>query len=538
MTTRRSAASSPDSRGRAVLADAFKHGQIAWKPLPGSQVLALSCPANHILFEGTRGPGKTDTQIVRFAKRCNMGYGRFWRGILFDREYKNLDDIINKSLRWFSEFAPEASFSGGGGGGRWRWPGGEELLLRHMKRPVDYYKYHGHEYPSIGWNELTKYPTSELYDTMMSCNRTSFRPEDHPVTIDGDIYKETGQIVLVNEDDDAAMEHILPPIPLEVFSTTNPFGPGHNWVKRRFIDPAEPGQIVRKVVSVFNPRTKQREDVTRTQVRIFGSYKENIYLPPEYIAELESMTDENKRKAWLWGDWDVVSGGAFDDVWSPKIVVPRFKIPKGWYLDRSFDWGSTHPFAVQWWAVANGEEVVLPDGRKFAPRKGSLILFHEWYGTKELGTNAGLKMSSPEIAQEIVRQEAAMRKQGWYEGTVQPGPADNQIGDTRESDVETIKRKMEKYGVHWTASDKSAGSRKIGLQLVRDRMEAVRDDLEEPGVYAMDHCRAFITTIPILPRDEDDPDDVDSAAEDHPYDAFRYRALAAPRIARRRALKH
>src|SRR3546814_20215094 len=71
------------------------------------------------------------------------------------------------------------------------------------------------------------------------------------------------------------------------------------WVKRVFIDPAEPGVPVVREINVFNPRTQQRETIRKYQVRIFGSYKENIFLPPEYIAELESITDENKREAWL-----------------------------------------------------------------------------------------------------------------------------------------------------------------------------------------------------------------------------------------------
>jgi hypothetical protein len=86
-----------------------------------------------------------------------------------------------------------------------------------------------------------------------------------------------------------------------VFATTNPYGAGHAAVKRRFIDPAPYGHVVKKTIDVFNPRTQQREPVTKTQVTIFGSYKENIYLSPEYIAELESISDENIRAAWLWG---------------------------------------------------------------------------------------------------------------------------------------------------------------------------------------------------------------------------------------------
>lgn len=480
---------------------------LVWQPLPGSQVVALSCPASHTLYEGTRGPGKTDIQLWRFRMRVGMGYGAFWNGIIFDRSYKNLTDIVNKSTRWFHAMNDGAKFSSGSGGYRWTWPTGESLSFRHIKRSADYWLYHGHEYPWIGWNELCRYPTSELYDAMMSCNRTSFLPHEHPLP-DGSL---------------------LPEIPLEVFSTANPYGPGHNWVKRRFIDAGPPGSLIRNTVNVFNPRTQQREDVVRTQCRIFGSYKENKYLSPEYIAELESISDENKRKAWLWGDWDIVAGGAFDDLWNAAVLVkPRFKVPKTWRIDRSFDWGSTHPFSVGWWAEANGEEVVLPSGRRWCPVKGSLIRIAEWYGTREIGSNAGLKLSAAKVAAGIKEREASMLQAGWIQTTPRPGPADNQIGNINETDTKTIRQKMEDGGIKWTDSDKRAGSRHQGLELIRGRMEASIEG-EGPGIYFMDNCHAAIATLPTLPRDEDDPDDVDSSAEDHVYDDVRYRVLDAER---------
>lgn len=475
-----------------------------WEPLPGSQALLMSCPCNHILYEGTRGPGKTDGQIMFFRKHVGIGYGRFWRGVIFDREYKNLDDLISKSLRWFPQFFDGARFLSSRSDYKWVWPGGEELLFRQVKKKADYWSYHGQEFPFIGWNELSKYPTSEMYDSMMSCNRSSFIPEKHSPD----------------------PEKLLPKIPLVVLSTTNPYGAGHNWVKRKFIDVAAPGVVVKKTTNVFNPQTQQREDITKTQVRIFGSYKENIYLDPEYVAELESITDPNKRKAWLWGDWDVVAGGAFDDVWREDIhIIPRFAIPKSWRLDRSFDWGSTHPFSVGFWAEADGTEVVLHNGKRFCPARGSLIRCHEFYGSKEIGTNQGIKMSGTDIAKNIVRIEKELLTQGWVKGKFRGGPADGQIYDKPQIDVESIAKKMEDHKVSWVRADKSPGSRKIGLELVRNALEnALRG--EGPGLYIMDHCIAAKSTLPTLPRDEDDPDDIDTDAEDHPYDDIRYRVAA------------
>lgn len=478
--------------------------KVVWEPLPGSQALLMSCPCNHILYEGTRGPGKTDAQLMFFRKHVGIGYGRFWRGVIFDREYKNLDDLVSKSLRWFPQFFDGARFLSSRSDYKWVWPTGEELMFRQVKKQADYWNYHGQEFTFIGWNELSKFPTSEMYDAMMSCNRSSFIPEKHSPD----------------------PENPLPDIPLVVLSTTNPYGSGHNWVKQRFIDVAPAGSVIKQVTNVFNPRTQLREDITTTQVRIFGSYKENIYLDPQYVAGLESITEVNKRKAWLWGDWDVVAGGAFDDVWDESLqVVPRFKVPSGWRLDRSFDWGSTHPFSVGFWAEANGEEVTFPDGRKFCPPKGSLIRCHELYGTKKIGTNQGVKWSPGDIAKEIVAIEKQLNAEKWVKGKFRPGPADGQIYDKPRSDVESIAKKMEDYKVHWVRADKSKGSRKNGLELVRSALQnSLRG--EGPGLYIMDHCIAARATLPTLPRDEDDQDDVDTDAEDHPYDDIRYRVAA------------
>jgi len=84
-----------------------------------------------ILYEGTRGPGKTDAQLMAFRKHVGRGYGRFWRGVIFDREYKNLDDLISKSLRWFPQLdGPKPKFLSSTSDLKWVWETGEELLFR------------------------------------------------------------------------------------------------------------------------------------------------------------------------------------------------------------------------------------------------------------------------------------------------------------------------------------------------------------------------------------------------------------------------
>lgn len=481
--------------------------RVIWEPQPGSQSLALDARANIIVYTGTRGPGKTDAQLMRFRSRVGIGYGAAWRGVIFDQEYKNLDDIISKSKKWFPQFKDGAKFSASQGALKWEWPTGEALLLRVARRIEDYWDYHGHEYPFIGWNELTKYPTPELFDAMMSTNRTGWVPPS-----DGSI----------------------PPIPLEVFATTNPYGPGHSWVKRRFIDPAPYGKVLSTEVEVDTPgKPGHKTIVSKRQVAIFGSWMENKYLDPTYIATLMNERNKARKKAWLTGDWNIVAGGALDDIWDASVhVVPRFEVPKGWRIDRAFDWGSSHPFYVGWFAESDGTEAMIYENGKairFCPPRGSIVLIHEWYGCEPDQPNVGIKLSSPDIARGILAIEERMLRNGWISSTPSPGPADNQIANKTQSDELSIGSKMALAGVTWLYSNKAAKTRANGLQLIRDRLSASVDwaSKGEPskGLFFMAHCRSAIATIPQLPRDPKDPDDVDTNAEDHPYDVVRYRVL-------------
>ncbi|MDB9741491.1 hypothetical protein OAB00_01410 [Akkermansiaceae bacterium] len=513
--------------------------KIGWQPLPGSQTAVLACPADEILYHGTRGPGKTAAQLSYFTGRCGRGYGTHWRGIIFDRSYKNLDDIVKKSRELIPQIFPQAKFLSSKSDYCWKFPDGETLLFRHLDRITDYDKYHGHEYPFIGWNELTKFPTSELYDTMLSCNRSAFLPHEHSPKLTEVDKKVIDDCVLLDEPiPEDIGKKILPDIPLVCFSTTNPYGAGHTWVKKRWIDRAPPGALIKHSTTIFNPRTKKEEMITNSLVHIFGSYKENRFLDPKYIAKLDAIKDVNKRKAWLGGDWSVTSGGALDDLWSGSThIIPRFIIPDNWKITRAFDWGSSHPFAVGFWAISNGEEIQLMTGQRFSFPRGSLIRFGEIYGAETVtcphtgrqvpnyGSNKGVKASAREVARRIVEYEEELLEDGWISSKPEDGPADGQIFNVNESESGSIASKMAAEGVTWYAADKSKGTRKNGLELFRIALE---NSLlgEGPGLYIMSHCESFIETVPNIPRGEEkNIDDVDTTAEDHIYDETRYMIL-------------
>lgn len=458
---------------------------IAWAPHPGSQALFVASPIFETVYEGTRGPGKTNALLMDYCQHVGQGFGTAWRGILFRQSFPALADVVAKSLEWIPKVFPDAKFNESNH--VWRFGGGEELLLRYMDRPKDYWSYHGHEYPWVGWDELTNWPDLACYDVMKSCCRSS----------------RLG-------------------VPRKYRATANPHGPGHHAVKARFIDPAPRGHVVTDADG-------------NARVALHGHWSENTALlaaDPGYVARLRASTADNpdQAAAWIDGSWDVVAGTFFGPAWDARVhVLQPFPVPKAWPIDRSFDWGSSKPFSVGWWAEANGETVdvgVAPDGapirRTFV--RGTLIRVAEWYGCQPGRPNVGLGLDARAIAKGILAREAE-----WFpRRTVDAGPADSSIYDVQ--DGHCIADSFKAGGVRWVPANKGPGSRRNGWELMRERLTAAKAaPAELPGLYVFASCRDFIRTTPALPRDDIKTDDIDTKAEDHAADEARYRVLAGPK---------
>ena len=313
-----------------------------------------------------------------------------------------------------------------------------------------------------------------------------------------------------------------PNIPKHYRATCNPYGIGHNWVKARFIDPAPAGTIIEE--EDFDPHGNKR---VRERVRIHGELTENKVLQaadPEYIFRLNSITDPVKRAAWIHGSWDIVAGGMFDDVWDPSVhIIDPFDIPSEWRVDRSFDWGSATPFSVGWWAESDGSDVELKDGTILHTIRGDLFRIGEWYGW-DGEPNEGCRMLATNVAKGILEREAAMGRK------VRAGPADTQIYNVEQG--RCLADDMALTGVNWVRADKTPGSRKTGIEQMRDRFERSKNGAaprEKPGLFVFNTCRHFIRTIPVLSRSERDPDDIAEDLEDHVFDETRYRVRTPKR---------
>ena len=466
--------------------------EVAWAPQPGSQVLLLTCPIFEVLLHGNRGGGKTDCLLMDFIQDVGKGYGPEWRGIIFRKSFPDLEDIINKSLKWFKAIFGDAC-TYNQTKHVWTWKTGEKLYFAQFERESDYSKYHGHAYPFIGWEELTNYANDKCYKVMMSCCRSTH-----------------------------------PGVPRKYRSTCNPSGSGHHWVKLRFGLPGMDGIVISDAKDEYGETELPR-------VAIRSMLQENkilIAADPDYMKRiLAAARTPSERKAWETGSWDIVAGGMFDDLWDPEThVLPNFNIPSTWRIYRSFDWGYSKPFSVGWWAVSDGCDIMLPNGKIMSTLKGDRFRVYEWYGAVKFKANSGLQITNKKIAAGIVEREI---KWGIY-GRVKKGPADGSIfnKDGSESIADqmlhsvVLKNKRKVKGVPWVAADKRKGSRISGWQQCRQLLEgAVPIEgraREEKGMFITERCKDFQRMFPVAPRDEKDSDDLDTDSEDHLPDEVRY----------------
>lgn len=445
---------------------------ILWRPQPKQHVL-ISCPVEDVLYGGARGGGKTDGLGGDWLAHAQR-YGTAARGFFFRQTYPELEEVIQR----FQEFFPAMGGKWLSGRRVWEFTNGARLRLRYLETLQDAQQYQGLSNTWLGGDELGNYPDSKAVDLLRATLRSSVGA------------------------------------PCYFRGSANPGGVGHNWLKARYVDPAPP------LTPFSATETIAGETITVKRCYIPSTLDDNLLLmrhDPQYWQRVVAAAGGNEAliQAWRYGRWDVVAGGMFDDVWVPTVhVIPVFEIPAGWRIRRAFDWGSSKPFSVGWWAHADGASPAGPTHRVYL--KGTRFRIMEYYGWNGK-PNEGLRMTNTDIARQIKGREDASP----YRGRIEAGPADTQIFDVVNGT--SIAHEMATQGIHWEAAQKGAGSRRQGWQMVRQLLQASRfSPMEEPGMFIFETCRQFIRTVPVLPRDPRDADDVDTDAEDHTGDETRY----------------
>lgn len=289
--------------------------KVSWAPNPGVQEAFLACDVEDVFYGGARGGGKTDGLLGDFMGHAGR-YGKFAHGILFRRTLNELEQVISRSR----EIYEPLGWKYGEQKHLWTAPNGATLRLAYLDNDADASKYQGHAYTWMAFDELPNWPSPKPIDLLWGSIRSA----------DG--------------------------VPCFRRSTGNPGGPGHAWVKKRYID-AGPFQI-----HTFHP-VKGREDITVRQVFIPSTLDDNPKLQendPLYEARLAQAGGEALYKAWRFGDWSILAGQYFD-LWDPEVhgVVPGLYKMEPWYPKwLSMDWGYHDDCATYWHRSDENKKIV------------------------------------------------------------------------------------------------------------------------------------------------------------------------------------
>ena len=433
---------------------------IVWSPQSRPQREFLRCPVEEVFFGGARGGGKTDAVLGEWAVHAAR-YGADAIGLIIRRTRVQLTETFERAKAIYRPI-----------GGvfheqpmRCVLPGGGRLTFAYLERDADADNYQGHSYSRIYIEEAGTFPSSVPIFKLMAALRSGAG------------------------------------VPCRMRLTGNPGGPGHQWVRARYIDPAPHGlQVIR------DPETG------RERVYIPSRVSDNPFLGDDYVARLKASGSPELVRAWLEGDWSVVSGAFFPEFAMLRHVIAPQELPQHWARFRSFDWGSARPFSVLWWAVSDGTLPEIP--------RGALVAYREWYGMVPGQPNVGLRLPAEDIARGILQREAG-------DPGVMGGVADPAI--FAEDGGPSHAQRMAALGVIFRPADnKRVPTRGAmgGWDQVRARLKGDADG--RPMVLLFSTCRDLIRTLPALQHDAARPEDVDSDGEDHAPDSMRYACMSRP----------
>jgi len=265
--------------------------------------------------------------------------------------------------------------------------------------------------------------------------------------------------------------------------TANPGGVGATWVKRRYIEPSE-----------SNTSFTGTDGLTRKFIP--AKLADNPYLANDGVYEqmLKSLPPIQRRQL-LEGNWEVAEGAAFVE-FDPNVhVITPFEIPISWERVKGIDYGYASESCCLWGTIDMND--------------GTLIIYRELYRKGLTGEELGAIIGDMELVDPFsvpgVLDTAAWAKTGTTGPTV--GEALVRAGHKlRRADKNRIQGKIQ---IHEFLKVKENG---------------------RPKLQIFNTCPNLIRELQSIPLSKTNPEDVDTHASDHAYDALRYMIMSRPRM--------
>ena len=288
----------------------------------------------------------------------------------------------------------------------------------------------------------------------------------------------------------SSLRSVDPEIPVYMRATGNPGNVGSLWVKEMFVDPCESN----KRFDVEIPTPMGVKKISRKFIP--AKLQDNPYLmqTDDYYAMLASLP-EVQKKQFLEGDWDAYESSSFPEFNRQIHVIEPFDIPRNWMRFRAADWGYSSPACCLWFAV---------------DYDNNLFVYRELYTKRNTA--------------DIFARKVLEMEDGEY---IRYGILDSSTWARRGDIGPSIAETMIQEGCRWRQSDRSPRSRIAGKVEVHKRLR-VDEDTGYPSMFIFSNCLNLIRTLPMLPVDKNNPEDVDTTADDHAYDALRYGCMSRP----------
>jgi hypothetical protein len=265
--------------------------------------------------------------------------------------------------------------------------------------------------------------------------------------------------------------------------TANPGGTGATWVKKRYIDPApsyEPFKGADGLTRKFIPARLQDNPYLATDGRYEMMLKA---LPP------------TQRQQLLDGNWDVAEGAAFTEFNPLDHVITPFDIPLHWEKIKGIDYGYASESACVWGTVD--------------PSDGTLIIYRELYMKGLTGVDLAAMLTNMELGDPMSV----------------PGVLDTACWSRTGTIGPTVGETLQRAGHKLRRADKNRIQGKIQIHEYLKLQQSGR-----PRLQIFNTCPNLIRELQSIPLDKSNPEDVNTNAPDHAYDALRYLIMSRPRI--------
>lgn len=309
-------------------------------PLP-KQAIGLGMHAAHptdgvfeMLYGGAAGPGKSSWLLMAQAQYA-WKHGDY-AGLIVRRTFAELSKpgaIMDRAIEWWKPRGVHWD----GQNKTFTFPSGAKVAFGYLAHEHDHLQYQGAEFQGVGFDELTQWANPRQYEYIGLSRVRRARSSN---------------------------------VPLRCLSTSNPGGPGHEWVRDRFIGDPEAGIKAR---CPYLP----------------GRLKDNPYIDQAAYIEGLMHLHPTVRQQLLDGDWRArMPGDYFRRDWFGPLLTEADRLP------------DIDTVRVRWWDLAASESAD-------AARTASVLMAKHRNGVRVIEHATAARLTPGSRDDRIVQQAQA-----------------------------------------------------------------------------------------------------------------------------------